>query len=312
MPSTLRLAALVFSSLALCLPALPALGQRCATWRAGPARGALPYELEPNARLVRWLAQLETSAGQGFVSTKTATESQGAFFESMRRAPPPDRCAMAVGPRSWLLQVALSAPEMVKALPTNPRVISDQYKVFDGAGRLRALSIGWIPRTLPDRYVTQDGATTVLRFPLRDLTEQVVYPWGEYSVLALEGGRQESPPTNLAAMVEFIASPEASVAMGDYFWVVPNNAALRRRLRIEIVDEQSQVLASTPCSTSECFPQPTNAQTVRVQAGGSTYDVCSTASRTRGPDISSACPQISSGKARVTEQGARALQLPFR
>lgn len=241
-----------------------------------------------------------------------SSEDLGEFLNAMRQMLMRHHCSMAVAPRSWVLQLALSEPELVKPMPTNPRHISDQYKVFDGSGQLRAMSIGWIPRTLPMEYVVQDGETTVLRFPLRHLKENRVYPWGEYSVLTLQIGSQEPPLPNVAAMVEFMASPEASVKVGEYFWVVPNNSALRRRLRIEIVDDDRKVLASSACSSSDCYPKPTAAQSVTLQANGQTYDVCSTASRTRGPDIASACPQISSAAGRVMEQGTRMQRLPIR
>lgn len=312
MPVTTRIAALAASTVAMCLISAPARGEGCATWRAATSQGALPMNPGASSKLARWNAQASMSAGSGMGQRVSQIETFVDFFGTLREIVSIDRCGMAVGLRSWLLQLALSQPEWVKPMATNPRAISDQYKVFDGAGRLRAMSIGWIPRTLPSQYVVQDGDTTVLRFPLRDLTENRVYPWTEYSVLALKSEVQGSAAPNVNAMVEFMASADASVLMGDYFWVVPNNSTLRRRLRIEIVDDDRKVLASSPCTSTECYPQPSAAQSVTLRANGQTYDVCTTASRTRGPDIASACPQISSAKAQVTDQGTRTLRLPIR
>lgn len=294
------------------LVTMPVASQVCAIWEATAQWGPLPGSEAPaNSSIDRWRELLRNSSGSRASTLMTHVSGADQLFGFAHQTHSRQPCAAVVSNRPWLLDFRSRPGAPVKPFPVNPPAISNQYKVLDSEGRLLMISIGWIPRTIPSQYVVQDGQTIVLRFPVRDLAEGRItpHPWTEYGVLGLD--MQSSPTINVSSLITALASPEASAFLGEYFWVVPNNDRLRRRLRIEFVDDNRNVVAQTPCSPSDCYPTPSDHTSLSVPAGGQGYVVCGSASRSAGAGFGSACPQINSAVPNAAS-GGRTTRVPAR
>ena len=136
--------------------------------------------------------------------------------------------------------------------------------------------VGWIPKNWPGLQVRQDGNTTVITMKDGDPG------WPDVGIgLFLEASQRSLDPDRF---MDWVITPDANRLMGRWFYVVPDNSTLRRRVRIDLVTNDGTPLTSTSCSSSECYPSMAAGQ-VKYQntQNGQTYSVC-------GP--ASACPQF--------------------
>jgi len=193
-----------------------------------------------------------------------------------------DGCSLAISTK-LIMSSANGAGWLIDRGRRNPFPnIPTSFKNF-GTGnsrdRVKALTIGWIPRNYPELDVSTEGDTNVIRIKSGHMG------WPEYTAGALANSPpSHGPEGDVESAVDWMASPEASEIMGKWFWVVPDNSRLKRRLRIDVVNDKKEVLASTECSSQSCWPKMTNETVTFKGKDGGTYSVCG--------GKAAACPQF--------------------
>ena len=74
--------------------------------------------------------------------------------------------------------------------------------------------------------------------------------------------------------LDWAATPEANVLFGKWFYVVPDNSKLKRRVKIEVENKEGVTLAASSCTSSECYPKRISGS-VQIQGQDRiVYDVC--------------------------------------
>jgi hypothetical protein len=153
-----------------------------------------------------------------------------------------------------------NVPDAFKQFGTGEQ--QDTHKVY-------WLAQGWIPKNWPDIDVnTETDGTIVIR------VKDGHRGWPIFGVAAYrDAGGQEK----LEKFIDWAATPEANVLMGSWFYVVPDNSRLHRRVRIDLIGDNGSSVASTPCNSTTCYPTPiTGSVTVSSGGGAKTYNVCGT------------------------------------
>ena len=136
------------------------------------------------------------------------------------------------------------------------------------------VSIGWIPKNAPNLEVDEKQIPIVIK--IRNGHKG----WWDYSIAAT------APPNDgnhLDAIFDWATSAEANKIMGQWFWIVPDNSLLKRKLRIDLIGDDGKVVASSPCDSSKCFPTLSRQEVTFKGTDGKTYSVCGKAT---------ACPPL--------------------
>ena len=141
------------------------------------------------------------------------------------------------------------------------------------------VTVGWIPFNTPNLDVRNENGTYIIR--IKDGHKG----WSEYVFGVIAFDKDSS---NISRQVDlsmdWVASPEANRIFGKWFYIVPDNSRLGRRVRIDLVkDDGKTIVASTSCGPEKCYPTPAVGRVEFQGTDGKTYTVCGSAS---------ACPQF--------------------
>lgn len=128
---------------------------------------------------------------------------------------------------------------------------------------------------IPGLNVKTDGDVTVITMKSGDPG------WPDYGIGLRKAGDSERNDFDRA--MDWAASAAANKMMGEWFWVVPDNSELKRSVRIDVIDDEKKVIASTPCDQKPCMPTMTIGKTEFTLKSGQRIVVCGERS---------ACPQF--------------------
>lgn len=186
-------------------------------------------------------------------------------------------CVMWFVPASRMR--TLNDPTFVKVAGTNNpfQNIDKAWKGFASGTQERVsyLVVGWIPSSYPSKS-ERDG-TVVIEMSTGDPG------FAEYAIAPTKPIAEVQWPVDVA--MDFISSAQGSKLMGRYFYVVPDNTTLKRRVRIDLVDKQTgKRITHTPCDSNSCYPKLVFGEVEYTTSDGSTGRVCGS---------SGACPQFS-------------------
>ena len=106
---------------------------------------------------------------------------------------------------------------------------------------------------IPGLNVKTDGDVTVITMKSGDPG------WPDYGIGLRKAGDSERNDFDRA--MDWAASAAANKMMGEWFWVVPDNSELKRSVRIDVIDDEKKVIASTPCDQKPCMPTMTIGKT---------------------------------------------------
>lgn len=132
------------------------------------------------------------------------------------------------------------------------------------------IALGWIQKNWPGLEITESADGTHV------ITIEEGHPgWPLYGLGIFENGK---PEEILDALMDWAASADSNAKMGDWFWVIPDNSKLGRRVRIDLVDEDGKTIASSPCDSKVCMPTPAAAKVTVIRSSDEReYTVCGTA-----------------------------------
>lgn len=275
----------LLSSVAVCVLALAATSAESDEPCLGvlhpmTGRSQYPVPFESNSLRSEYLNAF-TTATNGKATSLFIYDDQGdppALIQLAARLVQQDRCSGVFRSR-WGMsllngQRAFNAFGVKNPFPTIPDAYKQRSTVVQD--KVTWVVVGWIPKNWPGLQVKQEGGTTVITMKDGDPG------WPDVGVgLFVEASQRSLDPDRF---MDWIISPDANKLMGRWFYVVPDNSTLKRRVRIDLVAKDGTPLTSTSCSSSECYPSMAAGQ-VKYQntQNGQTYSVC-------GP--ASACPQF--------------------
>lgn len=137
------------------------------------------------------------------------------------------------------------------------------------------VTLGWIPLTTPSK---KDGETYVITITNGH------QGWPQYVFAIFPQPSSVDVVALFDRTMDWVTTADANVIFGKWFYVVPDNSKLQRRVRIDLMAKDgTTVVASTPCTPSACYPTPAVGRVDFKGTDGTTYTVC-------GPG--SACPQL--------------------
>lgn len=190
-----------------------------------------------------------------------------------------EKCVVVVTDRwigSMLNSTNLIAPAGTKNPFSNVPAAFKQMSL-QKPDRAAYVTVGWIPINSPNIDVRKEQDTYVIT--IKDGHRG----WAQYILGFSTNASHLIGISAIDISMDWVASAEASRIFGTWFYIVPDNSKLGRRVRIDLVKTDGTVIASTPCNPKECYPTPAVGRVDFQGADGRTYTVC-------GP--SSACPQF--------------------
>lgn len=253
-----------------CVVLLPAL--------TGP--GSAPQAMTGTDLGERWVSKFPLDLSRGKRGEVRVIDSQAnppVAMQAVHKARAVDGCFSVLTER-WTASLLNGSNFLVARGQRNPfSNIGDDFKqLLPGREKLVAyVTVGWIPFNYPGLDVKREGDTYVIKLKEGDLG------WPEYAFGVLADTSLDSRTTN--DVMDWVTTAQASEIFGKWFYVVPDNTALKRRVRIDLVKKDGTVITSTRCDSGNCYPRLADGRVTYKDKAGEEHTICG---------VRSACPQF--------------------